>query len=78
MVFAISLALLEGNLVLLFWAGGNVARERKGRQEKKKTKGLGGWRSQRELHGKRAKRRGATRGFPRRSPILVLLSPNHI
>ena len=25
--------------MLLFWAGGNVARERKGRQEKKKQKG---------------------------------------
>jgi hypothetical protein len=35
----ISLALLEGNLVLLFSAGGNAMRERKGWQEKKKNKG---------------------------------------
>jgi len=36
--FAISLALLKGNLVLLFSAGGNAVRERKGWQEKKNTR----------------------------------------
>ena len=29
------------------------------------------------LHKKRSEKRGATRGLPKRSPILVLLSPKH-
>ena len=36
---AIPLALLEGNLVLLFWAGGNATGERKWSLEKKKQRG---------------------------------------
>ena len=66
----ISLALLEENLVLLFSVDKNVMRERKWKQEKKKErqKGLGGWSAQGEPHGKRAKKKSATRGLPRRSP----------
>jgi hypothetical protein len=40
-VSPISLALLEGNLMLLFSTGGNTMRERKGRQEEKKYKRAG-------------------------------------
>ena len=43
---------------------------RDGKKKKKKRK-------ERRRRGEGGKKRGATRGLPRRSPILVLLSPKH-
>jgi len=49
------------------------AGKERGAGEGKNKKGSRG-----EPHGKWAKKRGATRGLPRRSPILVFLSPKHV
>ena len=75
----------QGNLAIRSSAGGEASRESKrgaGEGGKKKTRETG----KQEACGSRkkgparetVKEWGATRGLPRRSPILVLLTPKHV
>ena len=75
----------QGNLAIRSSAGGEGSRESKRGREKEEIRRLGKRASRRRAargrrgpHGKRSKRWGATQGLPKRSPILVLLSPKRV